>query len=659
LRKELKQAAGESNAGLAAELEALQNRIRDDARERDELELRLGERSAQYEAVFAEARKLQQQLEQAQASARQAEQQLVEANQQANQEMTVRIEAEEKAQQALRGELATIIGERNRYQEQLDAVRTSMDELGAQSAALGKRIQTVEQERDSALESQLHTRQELEKLTAAAEAWRDAGAVTDRIGDAVLSAQLEQARQSVNEAERLRQQAESKISSLEARIQQLVTGQKQADVGASDLYDFDEIESFKETSAEPEQSATGSENSGTTVWLGEEQQNSSATDLLAEDGPGPGSQETHADLAVPDVLPAQTAEGGGRKGLLLVALVGLAAGGWWLNRPQVDMPTVKIAVEEPPLETEILKPEPESQPPVAVATDVPAEVEQLVPAAENDSPVLPVHDDHKSVMPDKSVVQQPAPEVVVPTQPVRSFSDALSAGGHGPKMVEFYAAAYAMGSGASSPNFDERPRHQVQLKRFALSADEVTFADYDRFTSDTGRRRPGDAGWGRGNRPVINVHWGDALAYTRWLSAQTGQRYRLPTEAEWEFAARSGAESRYWWGNSLDTGHANCFDCGSEWSGRSTAPVGSLAASPYGVSDMSGNVMEWTQDCYRINYDGVPTDGSAVEDGDCSRRVVRGGAYDSPSDKIRASSRDSRAVDAQLDNLGFRVVKEF
>ena len=215
-----------------------------------------------------------------------------------------------------------------------------------------------------------------------------------------------------------------------------------------------------------------------------------------------------------------------------------------------------------------------------------------------------------------------------------------------------------MGSGSTSPRFDERPQHRVNLSGFAISKTEVTFEQYNRFVQDTGRARPVDEGWGRGTRPVINVSWQDAIDYTRWLSEQTGARYRLPTEAEWEFAARSHSNKRFWWGKEVGENHANCFDCGGQWSGSQTARVGSYAASPFAVHDMAGNVMEWVQDCYQSGYADAPLDGSAVVTGECSARVVRGGSYSSPADSLRSASRDKHAPDLRLDNLGFRLVRD-
>ena len=197
-----------------------------------------------------------------------------------------------------------------------------------------------------------------------------------------------------------------------------------------------------------------------------------------------------------------------------------------------------------------------------------------------------------------------------------------------PEMVVIPAGSFKMGcvSGRSCTNA-ERPVHEVTIASFALSKYEVTFEDYDVFTDATGRERADDRGFGRGRRPVINITWDDAVAYTKWLSEQTGKDYRLPSEAEWEYAARAGTATRYSWGNNLGHNRANCNGCGSEWDNEMSAPVGSFEANGWGLYDMHGNVWEWTQDRYNNRYVGAPNDGSAWEVGDSTARVVRGGAW--------------------------------
>jgi formylglycine-generating enzyme required for sulfatase activity/rhodanese-related sulfurtransferase/predicted nucleic acid-binding Zn-ribbon protein len=242
---------------------------------------------------------------------------------------------------------------------------------------------------------------------------------------------------------------------------------------------------------------------------------------------------------------------------------------------------------------------------------------------------------------------------------VRTLHDNLSDGRRAPSLVEIPAATFEMGSGPSSPDADERPRHTVQLRRFAIGQYEVTFDDYDAFARATGRSLPDDKGWGRGRRPVINVSWEEAVAYTKWLSGQTGQRYRLPTEAEWEYAASGGVRTLYWWGNSTGEASANCFNCDSEWAARMTAPAGSFAANALGLHDSAGNVAEWVQDCYHSTYQDAPADGSARTTAGCASRVVRGGGFNSPASSLRLAKRDQQSPGLRADDLGFRVVREF
>ena len=219
-----------------------------------------------------------------------------------------------------------------------------------------------------------------------------------------------------------------------------------------------------------------------------------------------------------------------------------------------------------------------------------------------------------------------------------------------PEMVVIPGGSFKMGDGTSM--------HEVRIDSFALSKYEVTFEEYDAFTDATGRERAYDH-WGRGRRPVTDVSWYDAMAYAEWLSEQTRDRYRLPSEAEWEYAARAGTTTAYSWGNEIGRNRANCEGCGSVWGGEKTVLVGSFKANGWGLHDMHGNAREWVLDCWNANYEGAPTDGFAWLSGDCDRRVLRGGSwYDDPED-LRSAYRTRRSTDTRNFTNGFRVARSF
>ena len=178
------------------------------------------------------------------------------------------------------------------------------------------------------------------------------------------------------------------------------------------------------------------------------------------------------------------------------------------------------------------------------------------------------------------------------------------------------------------------------------------------------RRRPADAntsptdrGWGRGSRPVINVSWDDAKAFVAWISQKTGKKYRLPTEAEWEYAARAGTTSPFWWGPAAGADHANCEDCGAKPLRQST-PTGTFRPNGFGLYDTSGNAAEWVEDCWNENYRGAPTDGSAWTTGQCGERVLRGGSFASKSTFVRSPSRFRYDEDVRYYANGFRVARD-
>ncbi len=231
-----------------------------------------------------------------------------------------------------------------------------------------------------------------------------------------------------------------------------------------------------------------------------------------------------------------------------------------------------------------------------------------------------------------------------------------------PAMVVIPAGRFTMGSPEDDPDAraDERPRPEVTIAGpIAVSKFETTFDEWDACAAARGCPQAPDhwGHWGRGRMPAINVSWNDAKQYAAWLSQVTGQHYRLLTEAEWEFAARAGAATRYSWGNSPGEGEANCDGCGSRWDLRQTAPAGAVKPNAFGLYDILGNVWEWVEDAWHDDYDGAPNDGSAWTSGDPDYRVVRGGSWRNETAVIRAAIRDKRSIHVRFDTLGFRVAR--
>ena len=233
---------------------------------------------------------------------------------------------------------------------------------------------------------------------------------------------------------------------------------------------------------------------------------------------------------------------------------------------------------------------------------------------------------------------------------------------HCPEVVVVPSGDFMMGSPRSDGDRqdDEEPQHRVTIgSTFAVGVYEVTFAEWDACVSrrGCGGYRPDDEGWGRSRRPVVNVSWNDAQSYVAWLSRETGESYRLLSESEWEYVARAGTETRYWWGDDIGRNRANCESCGSGWDEESTAPKGSFAANGFGLHDVHGNVWEWVQDCRNESYDGAPDDGSSWDNGDCSERVLRGGSWDDHPVDLRAAARYADVTGNRDDYAGFRVAR--
>jgi formylglycine-generating enzyme required for sulfatase activity len=197
----------------------------------------------------------------------------------------------------------------------------------------------------------------------------------------------------------------------------------------------------------------------------------------------------------------------------------------------------------------------------------------------------------------------------------------------------------------------------VELRRFAIGRHEVTVAQWDACVSAGACASRPEGASADGDLPVTEVSWIDAQDYLRWLSRRTGHAYRLPSEAEWEYAARAGTTTARYWGDEIGSGHANCDGCGSAWDNTAPAPVGSFAPNDFGAYDMLGNVWEWTQDCWNDSYGGAPADGAAWLTGKCYRRVLRGGSWNFRPAVVRAAVRLWVEPATRHQSIGFRVAR--
>ena len=247
----------------------------------------------------------------------------------------------------------------------------------------------------------------------------------------------------------------------------------------------------------------------------------------------------------------------------------------------------------------------------------------------------------------------PAQQAAAPAPSGKTFRDCETC----PEMVPIPAGSFDMG--AQNGDASERPVHRVTIARpFALGRFEVTVAEWTACFSAGAcsfEPRPTED---PEHTAIRNLSWDDANAYTKWLSEKTGRQYRLPTEAEWEYAARGGTTSRYWWGDRPDADKANCQDCGGPWSRKAPAPIGSRDPNPFGLHDMNGGVAEWTADCWQNSYEGAPRDGSAVDGDQCAQRVLRGGSWRNDAAYLRSSSRFFYDANVRYLVNGFRVAAE-
>jgi formylglycine-generating enzyme required for sulfatase activity len=279
----------------------------------------------------------------------------------------------------------------------------------------------------------------------------------------------------------------------------------------------------------------------------------------------------------------------------------------------------------------------------------------------------PIANDPFQSVPAPQFRPRPAPRPSASGYPVpvgQSFRDCAEC----PELVVIPAGSFEMGS----PSFEdgrsgnEGPQRTVRVSgALAVGKFEVTFSQWDACVSSGGcSNRPDDRGWGRDARPVINVSWDEAQQYVRWLSGRTGKRYRLLTEAEWEYAARGRSVTPFSFGATISPDQAN-YDGNYTYGGgrrgvyrQQTVPVGSFPANNFALHDMHGNVWEWVEDCYGDSYAGAPSDASVpVTGGTCSARVRRGGSWGSTPLDLRSAYRYRGSPGLRVDSIGFRVAR--
>ena len=226
-----------------------------------------------------------------------------------------------------------------------------------------------------------------------------------------------------------------------------------------------------------------------------------------------------------------------------------------------------------------------------------------------------------------------------------------------PEMVRIPAGSFVMGS--ASGHWSEKPALRVTIAQpFALGRYELTVGQWQACVDAGACPAMPHMQDVTPNSPVHNVSWNEVQAYLKWLNQQTGQTYRLPSEAEWEYAARAGTKTRYWWGEAVGTDNADCDGCGGKWNRKTPTPVGAYAPNPFGLYDMSGGVMEWVGDCWYPDHQGAPTDGSARTDGDCSQRVLRGGSWRHDETYATVTSRLSYDASVRYYTNGVRIARD-
>jgi formylglycine-generating enzyme required for sulfatase activity/class 3 adenylate cyclase len=291
----------------------------------------------------------------------------------------------------------------------------------------------------------------------------------------------------------------------------------------------------------------------------------------------------------------------------------------------LEMPKV---LSSPPPTAKQAAPLPQPSAPAAPATPQPAPQAQPVPS---------VAPDAKQAAPQA----QPSSPATPATQPASVIRE--------PEMKTLRGGSFTMGS---NDDVTEKPTHQVTIKPFAISQYPISVREWNECAA---AKACAFVATGKDDAPITNISWSDAKQFVAWLAGATRKAYRLPSEAEWEYAARAGTQTKYWWGDQFQPGMANCKNCTDIAAAEQPIKVGSFKPNPFGLYDMGGGVDQWVEDCWHKNYLGAPADGAAWGGGECPSHVIRSGSWKNDAQYVRPSNRDSYDTHVRYPTHGFRV----
>ena len=289
----------------------------------------------------------------------------------------------------------------------------------------------------------------------------------------------------------------------------------------------------------------------------------------------------------------------------------------------------KVLPAPPPPTVKQAAPLPQPSTPAA-----PASPQQAAPQAQPAPPVAPATKQ-------ATAPAQPASPATPATQPASAVRE--------PEMNMLRGGSFMMGS---NEDVTEKPTHQVTVKPFAISRYPISVREWNECAA---AKACGFVATGKDDAPVTNVSWSDAKQFVAWLAGATRKSYRLPSEAEWEYAARGGTQTKYWWGDQFQPGMANCKNCTDIAATEQPIKVGSFGANPFGLYDMGGGVDQWVEDCWHKNYQGAPSDGSPWVEGDCVSHVIRSGSWKNDARYARPANRDNYDTNVRYPTHGLRV----